>query len=229
MHVAVIIANRNYSDKVIGAMESAVEQDYEDRSIWVMDDGSDDNSWDVIFHRGKSPFLQTAKGIYSLRSDARIGQAACRNILVQKAWEQADVFVFLDSDDIYKYCYALDRYAESIRNGAGLAYADSDLYDERTGIRSPLLRPPYAEASLRASDIIGGNFAVSKEAFGTVGGFDESFRVAEGYDLALKISRKFPIVHIPEPLVDERIGNRSLRVSVPTREWSYDVARARNA
>jgi len=86
--VSVVIPNYNYADFVGAAIQSALEIDWPDVEVIVVDDGSTDNSRSVIEgfgHRVRAIFQDNA------------GQRGACN--VGFAHSRGDVVIFLDSDD----------------------------------------------------------------------------------------------------------------------------------
>ncbi len=103
MTAAVLISNYNYGRYVGGAIESALAQTYRDCKVVVVDDGSTDNSWEVI--RSFGPRIQ------AIRQDNG-GQGAAYNT----GWRHndADFALFLDSDDLLDP-QAIERGVEAMR------------------------------------------------------------------------------------------------------------------
>lgn len=107
MTAAVLISNYNYGQYVGGAIESALAQTYRDCKVVVVDDGSTDNSWDVI--RSFGPRIQ------AVRQDNG-GQGAAYNT----GWRHndADFALFLDADDLLEP-QAIERGVEAMRGEPG--------------------------------------------------------------------------------------------------------------
>ena len=92
--VAIIIANYNYAHYVIDAMRSITHQTYDGPlRIYIVDDGSSDDSWDKI-----SSFVEGRDDVFPQRIQ-NAGASAARNVAIAAAWEWADIFGILDADD----------------------------------------------------------------------------------------------------------------------------------
>ncbi len=88
--VSVIVTNYNYDRFLEEAVRSALNQTYESREVIVVDDGSTDNSRDVLgsFGRDVTPIMQHNQG-----------QACAFNAGVRAA--RGSVICFLDADDVW--------------------------------------------------------------------------------------------------------------------------------
>src|SRR4026209_198594 len=88
--VSVVIASRNYGRFLAGAIKSVRNQTWTDWELLIIDDGSTDNTCDVV-----APFL-TDNRIHSHRTDG-LGQSRAKNLGIQLS--QAPLIAFLDGDD----------------------------------------------------------------------------------------------------------------------------------
>ena len=96
MKVSVIIPTYNRERYICQAIDSVLRQTFEDSEVIVVDDGSTDNTKEII-----EPFLGKIKYIYTDNH----GPAHARNIGMQAAG--GEYIAFLDSDDLY-YPYKLE-------------------------------------------------------------------------------------------------------------------------
>ncbi|MGI8933619.1 glycosyltransferase family 2 protein [Leptolyngbya sp. BC1307] len=105
--VSILINNYNYAPFLTQAVDSALRQTYENIEVIVVDDGSTDNSWQVIKSYGDR-IVPIAK--------KNGGQASAFNAGFEKS--QGDIVCFLDSDDVFlpdklqKLVDIFDRYRE---------------------------------------------------------------------------------------------------------------------
>jgi len=88
--VSILINNYNYAPFLTQAVDSALRQTYENIEVIVVDDGSTDNSWQVIKSYGDR-IVPIAK--------KNGGQASAFNAGFEKS--QGDIVCFLDSDDVF--------------------------------------------------------------------------------------------------------------------------------
>lgn len=96
MKVTVAINNYNYSRYIIDAIDSVLNQDYPNIELIIVDDGSTDNSLDLL----KSTYLNDDIKIIAKNNG---GQLSAFNILPEVV--SGDVVFFLDSDDVFKETY----------------------------------------------------------------------------------------------------------------------------
>ncbi len=91
--VSVIIPTYNRSRKVIRAIESALAQDYEPLEVLVIDDGSTDDTQEVVAAKyGSTPTVRYFK-------KPNGGVAAARNLGLSEA--KGDLLALLDADDTW--------------------------------------------------------------------------------------------------------------------------------
>ena len=108
--VSVIIDNYNYGRFVGDAIQSVLDQTYDDWEMIVVDDGSSDNSRDVI----EGYCNRYADRIFPIYKDNG-GQASCFNAGMKIA--KGDIIAFLDSDDTWK-TNKLERIVEAHKKSA---------------------------------------------------------------------------------------------------------------
>ena len=104
MLVSIIITNFNYGAYLRSAIDSALNQGYPSIEIIVVDDGSTDNSREIIESYGQR--------IASILKDNG-GQNSCFNIALNRS--RGDVIVFLDADDVL-FDNAVELHVERFRD-----------------------------------------------------------------------------------------------------------------
>ena len=224
--VAIIIANYNYGDYVINAIKSIEKQTYDGPiKIFLVDDGSSDDSWDRLSKYKESKRDQDKYNFIRIENS---GASVARNVAIEAALDWADIFGILDSDDEYypkkveKLVAKLVEYPE-----VGVAYAD---YDIETPVYSKQeLKPPYDRQVLLQRCIVHSNSLIKKEHLEAVrlpnGEFFDSrlhgpasqgfIGCTEDYDLWIRLSKICMITHVPECLAraNEHGNNQSLKMT----------------
>lgn len=89
--VSVVIPNHNGALFLLDAITSAIEQDYPNTEIIVVDDGSTDDSLEL---------LKVYKGKVEVICSENFGAASARNLGIMAA--KGDYIAFLDSDDVWE-------------------------------------------------------------------------------------------------------------------------------
>jgi len=249
-HVAVIIATHNYGKWLLEAITSVILQNYPNKSIWIYDDGSTDNTWEILeelldgerHETMLSGTIQNTK-IYAHTSAIggnklpAQGPSKSRNELIKKAWDSSQLFAILDADDYWqpeKLSKSVAKILE-VPDVIGAVYTDNYTINEQTGITSREFRESFDYQRLVQHNMVHSGCVISKLALAKAGLYDEEMRVAEDYDLWFRISERFMIYHIPEPLVTIRAGNHNTSNSVAPEVWQknwqrvYQKVQQRNA
>jgi glycosyltransferase involved in cell wall biosynthesis len=89
MRVSIVVSNYNYERFLDGAIRSAIEQDYADKEVIVVDDGSSDGSRALM-----SAWGDTIRPVYQSNG----GQISAYNAGFERA--TGDIVIFLDADDL---------------------------------------------------------------------------------------------------------------------------------
>ncbi len=201
--VSVVIPTRNRANYILQALASVFAQSYQDYEIIVVDDGSTDNTEEIL-----TPLVKENKLRYEL-GEAR-GVSAARNRGVALA--QGRYIAFLDSDDLFlptKLEKQMRIYAQQPELGFVHCNFSKFTDDGRElGLRdtSRFQGHVYPAMLLEWSVIMAMPcMLVRKDVFLEVGGFDESLSWAEDMDLWRRIARRYAIGTVDEALVRVRV------------------------
>ncbi len=185
--VAVVIPCFNQAHYLAEAIESVLGQTLPPAEVILVDDGSEDNSYEVAARYEKVTRMRQRNQ----------GVAAARNI-GWKATSSAHL-VFLDADDRL-LPEALEVGANALVERPQVAFVSGvsrDIGDDGKvlpGLRQPLVTQDHYRRLLEDCFIWSGSSIVyRRSALEAVGGFDESLTAADDYDLYLRIARRFPI------------------------------------
>lgn len=206
MLVSVVIPTYNSSLSLTHALKSVVGQTYKEFEIIVIDDGSIDNTEEVVRN---FPFpilyLKVPNG----------GPAKARNIGIKNS--QGDFVAFLDADDLW-----LPRKLE-----AQIKAFDADpelmlVFTEDLFLKNDkLIKKPFSKKQrLMCGNVVKNIFLFSyvgtptvmvrRSIFEEVGYFEEDMLIAEDDNLWLRIASKYKISLLDEVLVHIRITKGSL-------------------
>jgi len=195
--VTVIIPSYNRAHVVKRAIKSVLAQTYQHFEIIIVDDGSTDNTAEVV----KSIADDRVKYI---RHDVNKGTpAAARNTGIREA--SGEFVGFVDSDDEWlpgKLEKQIEKFLSSAP-GVGVVYGGYAVLDEKTGRVMgevhPKKRGHIFEEVLKllipATPLV---HLVKRECFDRVGLFDEDLRFAEDFDMWLRIAEQYEFDFVDE-------------------------------
>lgn len=208
MLVSVVIPTYNRSSSVRESIESALAQTHREIEVIVVDDGSTDDTAAVLASYGGR--------IRAVRQD-NAGPSAARNRGFRES--RGAILAFLDSDDTWLPDKIARQVALMERGGPEMACCvcnarviGTDGGDAGTTFGFAALRPAFDEGVwTNPQEVLATRFllfnqvaAIRREAFERCGGFNESLRLLEDYELALKLSSGGVWGVIREPLVVKR-------------------------
>ncbi len=199
--VSVIIPTYNRGWIIKEAIDSVLAQDYRDFELIVVDDGSTDNTPEVLdAYRGTiKVFRQENKGVSAARNRG-IAEASGRFI------------AFLDSDDLW-LPQKLSRQVEFFNTTPDALICQTEEVWIRSGVRvNPKKRHQKPsgmifEPSLALCLVSPSAVMIRRSLLEIVGNFDETLPACEDYDLWLRISCRFPVYRIDTPLIIKRGGH----------------------
>lgn len=197
--VSVIIPTHNRAELLKKAVKSVLDQTYTDFEILVSDDGSTDDTPQVV--EGFSD-----KRIRSIRYSNSIGVAVVRNnALINSSGEY---IAFLDDDDEWLPS-KLEKQAsllEGTPHEMGAVYTGVKSIDAKLGglviIKTPKYRGNILQHLLLNNFITTSSILVKKHCFDEVGLFDTEYMSASDNDMWIRIAQKFEFDYVKEPLVN---------------------------
>ena len=200
-HVSVIIPTYNRGWILQEAIDSVLEQDFQDYELIVVDDGSVDNTPTI---------LNAYKNEITVLSQANRGVSAARNSGIKSATGR--LISFLDSDDLW-LPRKLSTQVKFFNDHPQAVITQTQEHWIRNGVRvNPKKRHHkfsgmIFERSLALCLVSPSAVMIKKSLFNTVGIFDENLPACEDYDLWLRISCRYPVHLIETPLIIKRGGH----------------------
>ncbi|HXZ94924.1 MAG TPA: glycosyltransferase, partial [Dehalococcoidia bacterium] len=197
--LSVIIPTYNRAETVGRAIQSVLDQTYQDFEIVVVDDGSKDNTEEVV----KSFNDKRVKYIKHERNE---GVAAARNTGIKAT--RRKYIAFQDSDDEW-LPEKLEKQMVCFRTASsniGVVYTAFLRVegDKKTYVPSPEViqkEGDIYDSLLRGNFVATPAAVVKRECFAKVGMFDEDIPCLEDWELWLRISKHYHFRCIDEPLV----------------------------
>ena len=202
VEVSVIIPAYNAAAFIQKAIDSALNQTFQNLEVIVVDDGSTDDTVHLIKGYGNKVTLLQQKNS---------GAAAARNFGAQMA--AGKWLAFLDADDLWEsdklekqmalssiYSWS---YTDSVFFGHGFdgTLKSSDVSPHQKGWVLPVL---VVNNFIGTSTVL-----LNKEVFMAEGGFDPSLKALQDWDLWLKIASKFQLGYVPDVEMKYRVHSKS--------------------
>ena len=199
--VSVIIPTYNRGWILKEAIDSVLTQDYNNFELIVVDDGSTDNTSEILASYGNDikVLFQENKGV-----------SAARNRGIAEASGQ--FIAFLDSDDLW-LPQKLSTQVEFFDKTPDALICQTEEVWIRKGKRvNPKMRHKKPsgmifEPSLELCLVSPSAVMIRRVLFDRVGEFDVTLPACEDYDLWLRISCRFPVHLIDTPLIIKRGGH----------------------
>ena len=238
MNITVIIPLHNHEDYILDALDSVILQDYPHKQICVINDGSEDNSFNVVKNNiedQKEVANNHIRGFYRgvpiilLSSKMAGGPSAARNKGIKATMRDTDAFSMLDADDKYlegKISKSVEIFKKDPEK-IGIVYTDALIHNNKKDTYIHEFRQPYSRMALEQECIISNTPLISKRALEVSGLYDESMRTCEDWDLWLRITQNFTAVHIPLPLHVYTVTGKNASDIVDPKIWQENWQKIR--
>lgn len=199
--VSVVIPAYNAVSYLPQTMGSVLQQTFTDFEVLIVDDGSSDDTANWA--------AQITDSRVRLISQPNQGAGAARNTGIENA--RGEYIAFLDADDFWeptklaKQVQCLDTRPEIglVHTWVNVANADGRL--------SERVMTTEGEGHIWHQIVVynpvksGSTAMVRRECFEAVGRFDSSLKYAEDWDMWVRVSRKYAVCVLHEPLASYRI------------------------
>lgn len=227
--LTVLIANHNYGQWISHAIKSAANQTLPPNHIVVTDDGSTDNSVEILTNlfgitnaKPNSPLRGKYQNIPAtlIILPKPTGPSNARNIGIKATWGITDFYAVLDADDEFLPT-KLQRVVDVLNTDPiiGAVYHDYDTVNIVTGLVRREYKEPFSHYRLRQECIVHSACTIRKEALEKIGLYNVNYRVCEDFELWLRMSKQYMIMHIPESLMRVKTGSYNATGSVSTEIW----------
>jgi glycosyltransferase involved in cell wall biosynthesis len=186
---------------LVDALDSVLEQTYKDIELIVIDDGSADNTAEIIKRYGNDIF-------YEYQENAGPGAARNRGATICNG----TYLTFLDSDDMWlKDKLKIQMETMSANPDLNICYTDETWIRNGVRVNPGKVHAKYSgfifQKCVPLCIISPSSVMIRKTLFAEIGGFDESLPVCEDYDLWLRISAANRIEFIDKRLIVKRGGH----------------------
>jgi len=201
--VSVIIPTFNRSGVIKRAIDSVLNQSYQNFELIVVDDGSTDKTYAILEE-------YTVQSKIKLMTTANRGVSAARNLAVRNS--QGQWVSFLDSDDEWLK-EKLQRQMELVETEPSLKIIHTEEIWIRNGIRVNQMKKHQKyggdiyEKCLPLCLISPSTVLIKKELYLQEKGFNENLPVCEDYDLWLRLTAYNKVGFIKDPLIKKYGGH----------------------
>jgi glycosyltransferase involved in cell wall biosynthesis len=214
--VTVVIPSFNCARFIREAVDSALAQTVPPLEVIVIDDGSTDNTPEIMAVYATDPRVR-----YLRQKNA--GPSTARNSGIRAA--QGEFIAFLDADDRWKpnkLERQLDKFSD---DDIGVVFSGSRVFDKQ-GIRSENRAKESSCADMLQSLITTTAFfpssvVVRKRCFDTCGLFDESLKKVEDREMWIRLAKRYRFGCTPDCLVDYRLHAGALNMQTDGMEEAF--------
>jgi glycosyltransferase involved in cell wall biosynthesis len=226
--VSVIILTYNRKEFLKAAIQSVLEQSYQDFEIIIVDDGSND---------GTAAFVGslTDPRINYIRNDTNQGEARSRNIGINRS--SGEFIAFLDDDDEW-LSSKLEKQVRLLESSPAIVagvYTGFTKVDVKTGKIVATVLPQkrgYIYNAMATYNWVGtpSTVLIRKECFDEVGPFDDDIVFGPDNDMWIRIAQKYHFDFVAESLVKyaEHLDKLSFNNDKMIKGWQAQLAKHAN-
>ena len=194
--VTVYIPCHNYGRFLKEAINSVVNQTFTDWELYLIDDGSNDDSYKIM-----SDFKTKIKNnVHLIKNETPIGLQKSANRVIKTSL--GEYILRLDADDILdeNALLVLSNYLEN-NSEIALVFPGFILINEEGEILAiEKLRKIGVETKMLDLPAHGACSMVRKNILKSIGGYNTDFNAQDGYELWLKIIDKYKVANVSTPL-----------------------------
>lgn len=204
--ISVVITCYNYGKYLKGCLESVLAQTWSDLEVIVVNDGSVDETDQVMGS------FAAEKRVRYLKQE-NLGQAAAKNAGIGAA--RGAFIAFLDADDLWLPDKLVKQMEKFSSERVGVVYSTASFIDENGApfnheVTGRYLQPCRGRVTER---LIFDNFipfsssVVRRACLERAGGFDASLKMGIDWDLWLRLSTEYEFDYVDEKLLRYRMGH----------------------
>jgi len=197
--VSIVITTYNRRAFLKEAVLSVLDQDYQDKEIIIIDDGSTDGSFEEV---RKFPLR------YVWKQNGGISSARNMGIGISNG----EFIAFLDVDDLWKKGKLTKQVQTMIENQIDISYTDEIWIRNGERLNQRDRHRKYSgfifERCLPLCIISPSSAVIKRKVFDKVGLFDEDLPVCEDYDMWLRITSRYPVLFIDKLFIIKRGGHQ---------------------
>jgi len=201
--ISVVMPNYNRGAFLPEAIESILNQTFRDFEFIIIDDGSVDNSWEII-----QKYSEKDTRIRAFKNDKNYHIVYTRNRGISLS--ETDLIAFLDSDDV-AMPERLEIQLEFMKNNldCGVCGSNFEIINEKSELTGHK-KFPENDDDIKKSFFFFNPFGqntviIRKRCFDEVGLYNDEYRNAEDLDMWMRIGSKYALHNIQKELVKYRV------------------------
>lgn len=218
--VSVIIPTYNHAQYLGEAIESVLSQEYPDAEVIVVNDGSSDNTREVIAnYQGKITCVEQPNS----------GCASARNSGLRMT--TGEYIAFLDSDDLLNQGSLAVR-ADYLDKHPDVGLVCGDVVEVLSGkeqrLRSTHLRPPKHPENFRWETIefcaTTSSVMVRKACLLKAGEFEATLRQGQDWHMWVRIALNTNMTYLPQPMALYRVHDSNVTLNIERVDYYNRIA-----
>lgn len=184
---SIIIPSYNRAPQLVQTLHSLLVQSFEDFEIIVVDDGSTDNTQELMND------YCTNYSFIKYQKQKNNGVCAARNNGAKIA--KGDYLIFLDSDDLVEISWLKDFYQGILKEKSLIIYCSLKVIHANGKIIAKNANDPYKNGKNKGF-VFSGSWSIEKEFFFQIGMYDENLKFGENNELRIRIDMMKPKMSI---------------------------------
>ncbi|MDY6790233.1 MAG: glycosyltransferase [Thermodesulfobacteriota bacterium] len=215
--ISVVMSVYNGEKHLKEAIESVLQQTFQDFEFIIVDDASNDKS-NKILQSFSDPRIRVIKN----RKNLGLTRSLNRGVKAAKG----EYIARMDADDI-SLPHRFARQVEFIERNpdhaaAGSSYYQIDDKGKTTSVIEVLTNSSDIKEGLKTQNWFGhGSVMMQKEALLRAGGYNEKYKFAQDYDLWLRLAEDYELANIKEPLYCWRVGSSNISKKKSSQQRHY--------
>ncbi|MHB1419615.1 MAG: glycosyltransferase family 2 protein [Bacillota bacterium] len=212
--VSVIITCHNYGRYLGKALESVFDQLYGNIEVIVVNDGSEDNTSDVM-----EEYKSRVKAVHN---PSPCGSGVARNQGIEIA--RGKYCLFLDADDYLDPYYLVKTVPLIVQPGIGVVYCSFwQIYHNK---RVMIQAIPYQRREMLRGNLMAVTSLTRTDLVKKVGGLDNRL-LLQDYDLWMRITQIANGIGIIEPLFYQTMHGNNMNLTMPQKRRVGELKRIR--